>query len=168
VSAETRGFDADGDADETLIGEGEISTADWQTYRNEEYGFEVKYPTDWYWEDYSEDFKHPMIGFYAPNSKKGWEFVGDIEIHKRNNENKESLEQYYESINKLMPDKEPDKVERKISQNGYEMIIEYDVLGNIISDIILIDCNTYFIEIVSPFNSTTDVMKTMADSLSNS
>jgi len=30
----------------------EIDTADWLTYRNEEYGFEVKYPKDWIIETY--------------------------------------------------------------------------------------------------------------------
>lgn len=29
------------------ITEGEIDTSNWQTYRNEEFGFEVKYPEDW-------------------------------------------------------------------------------------------------------------------------
>lgn len=31
--------------DEKII---EDETADWQTYKNEEYGFEFKYPTDWF------------------------------------------------------------------------------------------------------------------------
>jgi len=32
--------------------DGTIDTSNWQTYRNEEYGFEVRYPEDWVAEDY--------------------------------------------------------------------------------------------------------------------
>ena len=58
----------------------EVSTEGWQKYRNEEYGFEVKYPKGWYWEDYTEDFHYLKIGFYPPDKSKGWEYVGDIQI----------------------------------------------------------------------------------------
>lgn len=33
----------------------EGDTASWQTYRNEEYGFEVKYPGDWYFKNITQD-----------------------------------------------------------------------------------------------------------------
>ncbi len=42
-------------------GGGAISTADWKTYRNETYGFEVKYPDDWQFEETSSGFKFGTV-----------------------------------------------------------------------------------------------------------
>ena len=45
----------------------EIDTSDWKSYRNEEFGFEVKYPEDWFIYDYYYDGEKHSENLYIQN-----------------------------------------------------------------------------------------------------
>jgi hypothetical protein len=53
-----------------------IDTSDWQTYRNDEYGFEFKYPAGWSIVD-TDGLKIKLI---PPGKSLGYEYNGDIVI----------------------------------------------------------------------------------------
>jgi hypothetical protein len=46
------------------LAEPEDPTANWQTFRNEEYGYEVKYPSDW---ELFDTFAPFEVHFYHPS-----------------------------------------------------------------------------------------------------
>ncbi len=46
----------------------DLSIEDWKTYRNDEYGFEVKYPSNWAARNNTQD-KDILIQFIAPNTE---------------------------------------------------------------------------------------------------
>jgi len=51
-------------------------TADWKTYKNEEHGFEIKYPKDWSFHEFSKKF----VSFSPPEEEPQVEYPGEITI----------------------------------------------------------------------------------------
>jgi len=73
---------------------GEIDTSDWQTYQNEEYEFEFKYPVDW-----DTGLLNDGRITIKPVGKSGYEYVGDIVVKVRHMGSVGSLESFYASEN---------------------------------------------------------------------
>ena len=137
----------------------------------------MKYPENWYWENYTEEFadyrkrhnlqKQLFVGFYPNDKQRGWEYLGEIQINsskKTEEEKKESLEDRYERLSNqqfIISD----KLEKKESKNKYDIIIEYDTGSLLNADFVTIDCGVRLIFMESPFGLARDVLIQMADEL---
>lgn len=69
----------------------EIDISDWNTYRNDEYGFEVKYPRDWIVVKRLKDY----VGFSPVKSKEWYSEEGAISINILPNPKKYTLQKFY-------------------------------------------------------------------------
>jgi len=94
-------------------------TADWKTYRNEEYGFEMKYPEEWIFEE-----RNSEIGFRELSGERR-----SVEIFIRNNSSglllNQWLEYYESSTGVFLMEKKP------ILINGIEGIKGLDYFADI-------------------------------------
>jgi hypothetical protein len=59
----------------TLPSQPEIDTSDWKVYRNEDYGFEVRYPRDWVVKDIKAEESHVLEGEYPKGAISRIPFV---------------------------------------------------------------------------------------------
>lgn len=53
-------------------------TANWQTYRNDKYGFKLKHPNNWFEQEPGFDFKGVSLGLNQNTSEMGFIFYDDI------------------------------------------------------------------------------------------
>ncbi len=120
----------------------------WKIYQNKEYGFELKYPESWYWEDYTNDFKYLKLGFYPSKKKKKLEYIGDIQVSVHDKLENETLLSHYVKNSGI---KNINNEKIKVSEQGNSFIIDYDIPGMIDYDTAIIDCEDYFLYIETPY-----------------
>jgi len=143
-----------------------IDISDWQIYKNEEYGFELKYPKEWYWEDYTKEFNigKPVIGFYPNNQKKDWEYYGDIELEILENKKKIDIEKFFKILYSDMPFLF-DEIITGNTKNGYNYIKRIDIPGNVDHDFIYVQCANKIISIGTPFGVARNILDDVADTI---
>jgi len=93
-------------------------TSNWETYKNEEYGFEVNYPRDWRADETSKEY----IAFVFPGREPAPQFPGDIVISVSDNHQSLNIENYIKSLPPIITNLETMSVDnmpaRKIMQSG--------------------------------------------------
>jgi len=88
----------------------EIDTSDWKTYRNEEYGFEVKYPEEWITVKRNLN-QWNIIGFREKKLQPGDVNFSRIYIDIKDNSSDLTLSEYYKNLSKTSDMEIPDYYE---------------------------------------------------------
>ena len=75
-----------------------IDTSDWKTHRNEEFGFEMRYPEDWdiFIEEYESRWHETVLGRIVISGSAKDPFYAPLSITIRSNEEKLSIKGWYQ------------------------------------------------------------------------
>lgn len=112
----------------------------YQTYKNEEFSFSVKYPVGWEIKQVSDNF----ISFYPPDSSL--DDKGDINLYIKNSSNK-SMKEFYDGQNDVDLFSDAAGGFQEYTINGYQAVKFSNVQGLINTAVIVIVSNNNFIEI---------------------
>ena len=129
-----------------------LKTGDWKIYTNKNFGFKTKYPDGWYFDDYSVDFKRLVLGFYPNGKKRGYEYLGDVELSAS-----ENVDAIIDNIKKI------EGTEEKTTDKGYPMLVNQDIPGNIDHFSAVVNCGSFVVSIRSPFGQVKEVAMQMAN-----
>ncbi len=140
--------------------ESKIDTSNWKTYRNEEYGFEVRYPEEWRVNEVNKN----IIGLLPPDRKPEIEYTGDIGFFIKPRINNESVEDVYNGRNGPELFQSATGGYRLISIDGKEAYYFNDVMGLLPSDVVIIPMENWFIEIdaIDNFEVFEELLKTVS------
>lgn len=120
----------------------EIDTSDWNTYRNKEYGFQIRFPNNWEKKDYGQNV---IISPYDPEATREHTFIR-INI-KPNPENKDIREFYNGAKERALFTQSDNEYEKgQIKQYHYFKFVPYITFAGEV--IIVVQLNDAFIELV--------------------
>ncbi len=129
--------------EEIIISTDKIDISDWQTYYNKEYGFEVKYPEGWEFQEYKLGTKSTTVSFGTPESYRGGHLCGIRFRHKP-----KDLEKVIALVGNQFFDRKEERKNIKFNNiDGLLVTISTKELENWVSESIYISKNNILFEI---------------------